>query len=60
MIALSRTDPASVARLRAWVLETLAVFRAGAHVAQDPGPMAPHFHAGGGAQPRRRPVHTHG
>jgi urease accessory protein len=45
VIALSRTDPASVALLKQWVLDTLAAFRSGAHVAQDPGPMAPHFHA---------------
>jgi urease accessory protein len=58
VVALSRTDPASVAELRTWVLGVLASFRAGQHVAQDPGPMAPHFHAdeeapGGGY------VHSH-
>ncbi len=47
VIALSRTDPESVSRVRAWVLETLASFRSGAHVAVDPGPMAPHTHADG-------------
>ena len=47
VIALSRTDPASVAQLRAWVLETLSQFRAGALVPTDPGPMAPHTHAEG-------------
>ncbi len=45
VIALSRLDPASVAQLKQWVLDTLASFRSGAHVAQDPGPMAPHSHA---------------
>lgn len=45
VVALSRSDDASVAELRAWVLGVLAGFRSGAHVAQDPGPMAPHFHA---------------
>jgi urease accessory protein len=45
VLPLSRQDPASVARVRAWVLATLAEFRGGRHVAQDPGPMAPHFHA---------------
>jgi urease accessory protein len=45
VVALSRSDETSVAELRAWVLGVLASFRAGAHVAQDPGPMAPHFHA---------------
>jgi urease accessory protein len=48
VIALSRQDPASIAAVRAWVLETLAVFRRGEHEAQDPGPMAPHSHADGG------------
>jgi urease accessory protein len=47
VIALSRHDPASIAAVRAWVLETLATFRRGGHEAQDPGPMAPHTHAGG-------------
>ena len=63
VLPLSRQDPASVARVRAWVLATLAEFRTGRHVAQDPGPMAPHFHAGDGARrtatPRRaRPTAT--
>ena len=45
VLALSRTDAASVAELRSWVLGMLAAHRAGSHVPQDPGPMAPHFHA---------------
>ena len=45
VIALSRTDPDSIARLRAWVLDTLAAFRSGDHLARDPGPMAAHVHA---------------
>ncbi|TXN28918.1 urease accessory protein UreG [Lacisediminihabitans profunda] len=45
VLALSRTDAASVAELRAWVLRLLAAHRSGFHVPQDPGPMAPHFHA---------------
>ncbi|WP_353808945.1 urease accessory protein UreG [Agromyces sp. SYSU T00194] len=45
VLALSRTDEVSVAALRAWVLSVLAAHRAGSHVPQDPGPMAPHFHA---------------
>jgi urease accessory protein len=45
VLALSRTDPDSVAQLRSWVLQTLAEFRAGRHRSHDPGPMAPHFHA---------------
>ncbi len=56
VIALSRTDPASVAALREWVLETLSRFRAGQHVTTDPGPMAPHSHAETTAHPT---AHTH-
>ena len=48
-----------------WVLGKLDTFRGGSHVAQDPGPMAPHFHAGeehshepGGHSHGH--VHTHG
>ncbi|HBS09606.1 MAG TPA: urease accessory protein UreG, partial [Microbacterium sp.] len=51
VLALSRTDAVSVAALREWVLSILAAHRDGSHVPQDPGPMAPHFHAdeeGGG------------
>lgn len=47
VLALSRTDPESVAALRAWVLQLLADHRSGRHTPQDPGPMAPHFHADG-------------
>src|SRR4051812_23224331 len=42
VIALSRSDPASVAELRTWVLQTLEEFRCGGLVPTDPGPMAPH------------------
>lgn len=45
VLALSRDDADSVAALRVWVLGMLAAHRAGTHVPQDPGPMAPHFHA---------------
>ena len=51
VVALSRTDPASVAAVREWVLETLVAYRGGGHVAVDPGPMAPHSHG---------PAHAHG
>jgi urease accessory protein len=56
VVALSRTDEASIAKLKAWVLGMLEAHRTGAHTPQDPGPMAPHFHAGedGGGF-----VHTH-
>ncbi|HEX8487106.1 MAG TPA: urease accessory protein UreG [Propionibacteriaceae bacterium] len=45
VLALSRTDAASVATLRSWVLDTLTSFRGDQLTARDPGPMAPHFHA---------------
>lgn len=66
VIALSRRDPDSVAALRDWVLGVLESFRGGSHIAQDPGPMAPHFHAdeeehshepGGHSHPH---THSHG
>ncbi len=57
VIALSRTDPAAVARVRAWVLATLAAFRGGSHQPTDPGPMAPHVHADQTGQ--TTDVHTH-
>jgi urease accessory protein len=55
VLALSRTDEASVARLREWVLELIAAHRAGTHEPQDPGPMAPHFHA----DENEGTLHTH-
>lgn len=45
VLALSRTDEESVANLRAWILGLLKSHQDGAHEPQDPGPMAPHFHA---------------
>jgi urease accessory protein len=45
VLALSRTDPVSVAALAAWVTERLAEFRAGGLVPVDPGTMAAHSHA---------------
>ncbi|MGW1847946.1 urease accessory protein UreG [Streptomyces sp. NPDC001966] len=46
VVALSRHDAASIRTLISWVRETLAHYRAGDHTPVDPGPMAPHFHAG--------------
>jgi urease accessory protein len=54
VIALSRTDADSVAELRTWVLALVASRLSGRHVPVDPGPMAPHVHAEGGA------AHSHG
>lgn len=45
VLALSRGDASSVAQLRRWVLDMLEAHRSGRHLPQDPGPMAPHFHA---------------
>ena len=45
VLALSRQLPETVAELRAWLLWMLEQHRSGAHTPQDPGPMAPHFHA---------------
>jgi urease accessory protein len=46
VLALSRNDPASVARLREWVLAMTSTVRSGEHTPVDPGPMAPHSHVG--------------
>jgi urease accessory protein len=45
VLGLSRLDAASVASLIEWVTAMMVTFRAGGHVAVDPGPMAPHWHA---------------
>ncbi len=45
VVALSRHDPASVSLLLDWVRSQVALQRAGGLVPEDPGPMAPHFHA---------------
>ncbi|MFP5073219.1 urease accessory protein UreG [Pseudonocardia nantongensis] len=45
VLALSRQDPAAIARLCDWVRQVVDGYRAGHHVAHDPGPMAPHTHA---------------
>ncbi|GGM09047.1 urease accessory protein UreG [Nakamurella endophytica] len=45
VIGLSRTDRPSIEALTGWLRGVLAGFRSGGHVAVDPGPMAPHFHA---------------
>lgn len=57
VLGLSRTDRTSIDSLTGWLHGVLAGYRAGTHVAIDPGPMAPHSH--------RRPdgttlVHSHG
>jgi urease accessory protein len=46
VLALSRKDPASVARLAEWVRNMSNDVRTGDHTPVDPGPMAPHSHVG--------------
>lgn len=46
VLALSRTDGESVARLKDWVVSMAAAVRSGSHTPVDPGPMAPHSHLG--------------
>jgi len=63
VIALSRSNTASVDALRDWVLAQLAEHRAGDLVPADPGPMAPHVHADGAAHTHATGAehsHTHG
>lgn len=45
VVALSRTDRASIDTLTAWVRGQLGTHRAGALVPSDPGPMAAHSHS---------------
>jgi urease accessory protein len=45
VLALSRTDAASVSSLSGWVTDRLGQFRSGRLVPADPGPMAAHSHA---------------
>lgn len=45
VIALSRSDRASIDELTAWVRAQLERRLSGHLVPRDPGPMAPHFHA---------------
>lgn len=56
VIGLSRDDDASIGDLVAWVLGMLDSYRAGEHTPVDPGPMAPHSHAGDDGETY---VHTH-
>jgi len=58
VLGLSRDDPESIERLTCWVRTVLAEYRAGHHVPQDPGPMAPHFHAEAEAHDHDHP-HDH-
>jgi urease accessory protein len=45
VLALSQKDHATIDQLSAWLRQVIAAHREGNHVPQDPGPMAPHFHA---------------
>jgi urease accessory protein len=44
VLALSRTDPASLVALRDWVVRTAHAVAVGDHVPTDPGPMPAHSH----------------
>ena len=50
VLGLSRLDRSSIDELAAWVRSVLHSFRSGSHVTVDPGPMAPHWHAGEAGQ----------
>ncbi len=45
VLALSRKVPATVDQLADWVRRMVNYHLSGEHVPQDPGPMAPYFHA---------------
>lgn len=45
VLAHSKRRPETDRQLCDWVRELHAAFVSGTHVARDPGPMAPHFHA---------------
>ncbi|MGA5702554.1 urease accessory protein UreG [Peterkaempfera bronchialis] len=57
VLALSRTDPASLAGLTDWVRALLARYRSGAHIPTDPGPVAPHSHSHSQGQGQGNPHH---
>ena len=59
VIALSRTDRASIDRVTAWLQVQLDHHRAGALTPQDPGPMAPHTHADEGHGHAHAHAHVH-
>jgi urease accessory protein len=46
VLAMSQHDADSIDRLRVWLLDLVAQHRGGGHTPRDPGPMAPHSHAG--------------
>ncbi|NIK58456.1 urease accessory protein UreG [Kribbella shirazensis] len=60
VLALSRTDTASIARLKEWVRSMTYAVRDGSHTPVDPGPMAPHSHRGeNGELVTHTHAHTH-
>lgn len=46
VLPLSRREPTSIRQLVTWVTDRVAEYRAGSLVPVDPGPLAPHVHAG--------------
>ncbi|MEJ9076943.1 MULTISPECIES: urease accessory protein UreG [Gordonia] len=59
VVALSQRDEESIDDLVAWVHGVLAEHRGGALVPADPGPMAPHSHAGDHDHEHGEHTHTH-
>jgi urease accessory protein len=62
VLGLSRKDPASIGALADWVRAMAAKVAAGHHTPVDPGPMAPHVHAGENGTTHshdHEPDHTH-
>ncbi|GAA4529198.1 urease accessory protein UreG [Brachybacterium paraconglomeratum] len=64
VLGVSRKQPETVQALSDWVRELHTAFTAGGHTPQDPGPMAPHFHAdeegeGGYTHSHEEPVSGH-
>ncbi|MDN6400296.1 MAG: urease accessory protein UreG [Brachybacterium sp.] len=64
VIGVSRKQPETVEALAGWVRQMHTAFTAGGHVPQDPGPMAPHFHAdedgeGGYTHSHEEPAASH-
>ncbi|WP_416954493.1 urease accessory protein UreG [Nocardioides sp. T5] len=59
VVALSRHYPDSVAQLLGWVRAQVARQRTGDLVPADPGPMAPHAHAGGSRHGHGDHAHAH-
>ena len=56
VLAMSQHDPDTIRALISWIVDLVERQRDGRHLPHDPGPMAPHSHAGG----ERPHVHSDG